>query len=161
MDGCYVIKSNIIESENLTDKQIHDRYKDLKYVEWSFRTIKTTLLENRPIYCRLEEATKAVCFISMLAYKVIRKIVNLLDGHDDELSNIMIDTNPGITKNQKLTIDDLISELDMIQETIVEIEEIKIPAIQSIRSEGSQERPGAPKKRPGAPLLFFCLKAAA
>ncbi|MBF0592798.1 MAG: hypothetical protein HQL02_11995 [Nitrospirae bacterium] len=42
----------------------------------------------------------------------------------------MIDTNPGITKNQKLTIDDLISELDMIQETIVEIEEIKIPAIQ-------------------------------
>ncbi|WP_040336295.1 hypothetical protein, partial [Candidatus Magnetobacterium casense] len=71
------------------------------------------------------------CFISMLAYKVIRNIVTHLDGHDDELSNIMRETNLGISKNQSLTIDDIISELDMIQEIMVEIEEIKIPAIQT------------------------------
>jgi transposase len=65
-DGCYVIKTNITDKQKISAKQIHERYKDLSNVEWAVRTMKTTLLETRPIYHRLETRTKAVCFISML-----------------------------------------------------------------------------------------------
>jgi transposase len=67
LDGCYVIKSDIA-LEDATAATIHARYKDLKEVEWAFRTMKTTLIEMRGIYVRKEQRTRAHVFIIMLAY---------------------------------------------------------------------------------------------
>ena len=69
LDGCYVIKTNLFD---LSAKIIHERYKDLTFVEHGFRTIKTAHLETRPYYVRKEKRTKAHVFIVMLAYKLIR-----------------------------------------------------------------------------------------
>jgi len=130
LDGCYVIKTNITDSDRMTAQQVHDRYKDLAMVEWAFRNIKTTLLENRPIYHRLEERTRAVCFISMLAYKVARNIIGKLSGSIDELLKLMF-KKISDADNQVLPLDDILRELDMIQETTLEAEKVKVPLILS------------------------------
>lgn len=73
LDGCYAIKSNLPQDK--ADKQtIHARYKDLSQVEWAFRTSKTTFLELRPIFLRLEDRTRAHAFVVMLAYKIVRRL---------------------------------------------------------------------------------------
>ena len=48
LDGCYVIRSNA-PREHQSTKEVLDRYKDLKYVEQAFRTMKTTDIQTRPI----------------------------------------------------------------------------------------------------------------
>jgi len=69
LDGCYVLKSDVaLEGANAAT--IHARYKDLKEVEWAFRTMKTTLIEMRGIYVRKEGRTRAHVFIIMLAYLI-------------------------------------------------------------------------------------------
>ncbi len=97
-------------------------------VEWAFRSVKTTLLENRPIYHRPEERTRAVCFISMLAYKVARNIIETLSGSIDKLLKLMF-KKASDAKNQVLPLDDILRELDMIQETTLETGKVKIPII--------------------------------
>ncbi len=69
LDGCYVIKTDTYSDSK---ESVHDRYKDLKYVELAFRTCKTTHLELRPIYVRKESRTDGHVFVVMLAYKLIR-----------------------------------------------------------------------------------------
>lgn len=67
LDGCSVITSDVPVGE-ASAATIHARYKDLKEVEWAFRTMKTTLIEMRGIYVRKELRTRAHVFIIMLAY---------------------------------------------------------------------------------------------
>ncbi len=69
LDGCYVIKSDVPVDE-ASAATIHARYKDLKHVEWAFRTMKTTLIEMRGIYVRKELRTRAHVFIVLLAYLI-------------------------------------------------------------------------------------------
>jgi transposase len=70
LDGCYVIKTDL--PKEIIDKQtVHDRYKDLAFVEKAFRVHKSEL-EIRPVYLRKKERTIAHIFISMLAYKIER-----------------------------------------------------------------------------------------
>ena len=73
LDGCYVIVTDI-NSETVSADKIHDRYKDLAEVEWAFRTMKTALLEVRPIWVRKENRTRAHVFIVMLAYMIAREL---------------------------------------------------------------------------------------
>ncbi len=56
----------------------HDRYKGLADVEFTFRTMKTTLEEIRPIYVRKEENTRGHVFVVMLAYMIIKYITDAL-----------------------------------------------------------------------------------
>jgi hypothetical protein len=70
LDGCYVIKSDL---PDVAAQTIHDRYKDLAYVEWAFRTCKSDL-ELRPIFVRSEESTYGHVVVVMLAYMIIRAI---------------------------------------------------------------------------------------
>lgn len=72
-DGCYAIKTNLIDNEITTD-QLHNRYKDLSKVEQAFRTEKTVFLKVRPLYLRKEVRTRAHLFIVMMAYKVYQYI---------------------------------------------------------------------------------------
>jgi transposase len=81
LDGCYVLKTDLPESE--ADKEVvHRRYKDLAKVEKGFRTIKTGLLEVRPIWLRRGNRTRAHVFICMLAYSIARKIEEVLDDNE-------------------------------------------------------------------------------
>ena len=67
LDGCYVIKSNV--PRDAVQKEIlHERYKDLAFVESAFRDMKTTELEVRPVHVRKASRTRGHVFIVMLSY---------------------------------------------------------------------------------------------
>jgi transposase len=70
LDGCYVLKTNLKKSKNLSKEVIHERYKALSEVEWAFRTQKTGYLEVRPIFVRKETRTRGHLLITMLSYKL-------------------------------------------------------------------------------------------
>lgn len=73
LDGCYVIETDV-SKERMTAQEVHDRYKDLQRVEKDFRTMKTGLLEVRPIFLRKGNRTRGHVFISMLSLKLAREM---------------------------------------------------------------------------------------
>lgn len=73
LDGCYVIETDV-ESTLMDTQTVHDRFLDLQSVERDFRTLKTTLLEIRPIFLRKETRTRAHVFVAMLALKIVREM---------------------------------------------------------------------------------------
>lgn len=73
LDGCYVVESDL-KAEQAQAQTIHDRYKDLKFVERDFRTLKTGHLEFRPWFVCTEDNTHAHALTSMLALKVRRHL---------------------------------------------------------------------------------------
>jgi hypothetical protein len=71
--GCYVIESDVPAS--LLDAQgVHDSYKGLTQVEQDFRTLKSNLLEIRPIFVRKDTRTRGHVFSCMLALKIAREM---------------------------------------------------------------------------------------
>ena len=79
LDGCYVIKSDV--SREIARKEtIHERYKDLAFVEQDFRDMKTACLEVRPVYVRKETRTRGHVFVTMLALLLKRHMQRLLDA---------------------------------------------------------------------------------
>lgn len=73
LDGCYVIKTDVAESVARAET-IHERYKDLTWIEEAFRTIKNGHLKVQPTYVRTEESTRGYVFVMMLAYLVEREL---------------------------------------------------------------------------------------
>ncbi|MFH1259650.1 MAG: IS1634 family transposase [Elusimicrobiota bacterium] len=73
LDGCYVIKTDLTKGQ-VSDEVVHQRYKDLAMVELGFRTMKTGLLETRPIYVQKEKRTRGHVFVVMLAYCLIQEL---------------------------------------------------------------------------------------
>ncbi|MBD3266942.1 IS1634 family transposase [bacterium] len=70
LDGCYVIRSNV-QAEHQTKEELRDRYKDLKYVEQAFRTMKTTEIHVRPIRHFHEPQVRGHIFACFLAYRIL------------------------------------------------------------------------------------------
>ena len=60
--------------ESATTQTVHDRYMDLTKVERDFRTLKTGLLEIRPVFLRKANRTRGHALVSMLALKVAREL---------------------------------------------------------------------------------------
>jgi len=73
LDGCYVIESDLPKAAADT-QQVHDRYLDLTQVERDFRTLKTGLLELRPIFLRKEGRTRGHALVCLLALKLAREL---------------------------------------------------------------------------------------
>lgn len=73
LDGCYVIESDL-PKEVASTQQVHDRYLDLTQVERDFRTLKTGLLELRPIFLRKEGRTRGHAVVCLLALKLAREL---------------------------------------------------------------------------------------
>jgi len=71
LDGCYVIKSDIAK-DAATAREIHDRYKDLAFVEQAFRTCKSDLLKMRPVFVRRERHTRGHALVVMFGYALVR-----------------------------------------------------------------------------------------
>jgi hypothetical protein len=73
LDGCYVLESDL-PAGMATTQQVHDRYISLTGVERDFRTLKTGLLEIRPIFLRKEGRTRGHALVSLLALKLAREL---------------------------------------------------------------------------------------
>ncbi len=73
LDGCYVVVSDLPAA--VADTQaVHDRYLDLTRVERDFRTLKTGLLEIRPVFLRKADRTRGHALVSLLALKLARAL---------------------------------------------------------------------------------------
>jgi transposase len=72
-DGCYIWTTDW-EEEHLSDREVYDQYKNLKYIEDDFRTFKTTFLQIRPIFVRSEESTRGHLVVIMLAHMIVREL---------------------------------------------------------------------------------------
>jgi transposase len=81
LDGCYVIRSNAATWRETTE-ELRNHYKDLKYVEQAFRTMKTADIQTRPIRHFNEPNVRGHIFACFLAYRVIwelrRRLSSLL-----------------------------------------------------------------------------------
>ena len=66
LDGFYVLRTPI-PADELDAPAVVTAYKNLKYVERDFRSIKSDDLDLRPVFHRLEERVKAHVLICMLA----------------------------------------------------------------------------------------------
>jgi transposase len=90
LDGCYVIRSNV-QSNQLSPAQLQQQYKDLKYVEQVFRTMKTTDIEVRPIRVWTEQHVRGYIFGCFLAYRVIwetrQRLAPVLERHEKNHTN--------------------------------------------------------------------------
>jgi transposase len=99
LDGFYVIRTNVpLEQRNALDLVRDD--KRLADVEKGFRTIKTTLLEIRPIHHRLEKHVRAHFFICMLSYYVVchlRKVRASYSFSDENLDETRTNRHPVLT----------------------------------------------------------------
>jgi hypothetical protein len=73
LDGCYVVESDLPVAV-ASAQQVHDRYVDLTRVERDFRTLKTGLLEIRPVFLRKAERTRGHALVSLLALKLARAL---------------------------------------------------------------------------------------
>lgn len=73
LDGCYIWTTDLTDKE-ASDREIFERYKDLKYIEDDFRTFKTNFLEVRPIFVRSEESTRGHLVVVMLAHMILREL---------------------------------------------------------------------------------------
>ena len=73
LDGCYVVKSDV--SKDDADAQtLHDRYCDLEVVERTFRTMKMTHLEMRPVFVKKKASTEGHAFVVMLSLLLQREL---------------------------------------------------------------------------------------
>ena len=73
LDGCYVVESDL-PVEVATTQQVHDRYVSLTAVERDFRTLKTGLLQIRPVFLCKEARTRGHALVSLLALKLAREL---------------------------------------------------------------------------------------
>lgn len=71
--GCYVITTDV-GKESLNTRQVHDSYMSLQKVERDFRTLKTGLLDVRPVFVRKQSRTRGHVFCCMLALKLAREM---------------------------------------------------------------------------------------
>src|SRR5208282_70988 len=71
--GCYVVTTDVASSA-MSAQQVHDSYLSLQKVERDFRTLKTGLLEVRPVWVRKESRTRGHVFCCLLALKVSREM---------------------------------------------------------------------------------------
>lgn len=71
--GCYVIVTDVAAA-GMSAQQVHESYMALEGVERDFRSMKTGLLEVRPIFVQKASRTRGHVFCCMLALKLAREM---------------------------------------------------------------------------------------
>jgi transposase len=71
--GCYVIVTDV-SKDQLATQAVHDSYVALQKVERDFRTMKTGMLEVRPVFVRKDSRTRGHVLCCMLALKLYREL---------------------------------------------------------------------------------------
>lgn len=77
--GCYVVTTDVPQQQ-MSGQAVHDSYVGLQKVERDFRTLKTGLLEVRPVFVRKESRTRGHVFSCLLALKISREIQRRLQA---------------------------------------------------------------------------------
>ena len=72
LDGCYALETDV-PAAVMDASTVDARYRDLQAVERDFRTLKTSLLQVRPIFLRKATRTRGHVFVAMLALKIVRE----------------------------------------------------------------------------------------
>jgi len=70
--GCYVVVTDVVK-EALAAQAVHDSYVALQKVERDFRTMKTGMLQVRPVFVRKDSRTRGHVLCCMLALKLYRE----------------------------------------------------------------------------------------
>lgn len=109
LDGCYVIKTDLSQ-ERMKAEEVHSAYKGLSEVEWAFRTMKTGLLEIRPLYHRKANRTRACAFVAMLAYAITQSLWKK-------------------TSHLGRPLDAIVSSLDQIQTQEIKVQDLWVPVL--------------------------------
>jgi transposase len=138
LDGCYIIRAELNNKEQINANEIVTSYKNLTQVEQAFRNLKTVQLEMRPVYHKKDERIKAHIFLCMLSYYVqwgMMKKLKPLFENDQKGKNRrwtfenVINTLMQITKN-KITANGIeyfqLSELTDEQKIIYDLLGVKI-----------------------------------
>lgn len=107
-DWKYVFETTV-KKEVLNKEEVRNTYKKLQKIEHSFRDMKTSRLNIRPIFHRKADTTRSHILIWMFAYAVINEI---------ECGTIPWLRDLRKTKN-KLSVNDVIEELKMIKLNIL------------------------------------------
>ena len=136
LDGCYVLKSDL-SAVRATKETIHDRYKDLSFVESAFRSSKTVNLELRPIHVRLATRTRGHVFVVMMAYRIIHELaarwqhldVTVAEGIA-ELSTLCANE---VSFNGKEKCNQIPAPRDSVK-NLIEATNIKLPSVLPSRS---------------------------
>jgi len=98
LDGCYVIKTNLTK-EKANAQIVHDRYKDLAFVETAFRTCKSNL-DLRPIFVRSEMSTYGHVIVVMLSYMIMKEL-------NDKWKELYLTVEEGIKSLSTLTLQEI------------------------------------------------------
>jgi transposase len=77
--GCYVVTTDVLKAD-LSAEEVHASYRSLQKVERDFRTLKTGLLEVRPVFVRKESRTRGHVFSCLLALKLSRELERRLQA---------------------------------------------------------------------------------
>lgn len=110
LDGCYIVRTDVPEDAMNTGEVVAG-YKALGGVERAFRSIKTALLEMRPIYHKKDDRIKAHVFMCMLAYYLQWHLVDRLRPLFEE---------DGEGKERRWTVENVIERLASIRSNRVE-----------------------------------------
>lgn len=105
LDGCYVVWTDV-RPEQMEATKVVESYKKLQQVEMAIRTLKTVLLEVRPVFHKTDDRIRAHVFLCMLADHVqwhMKKRLQPLFDHD------------GIGKERQWTFISVIHRLQCIR----------------------------------------------
>ena len=105
LDGCYIVRTDVPEEAMSTDEVVAG-YKALGGVERAFRSLKTALLEMRPIFHKKDERIKAHVFMCMLGYYLQWHLVDRLRPLFEE---------DGLGKDRRWTVENVIERLAAIR----------------------------------------------
>lgn len=118
-DGCYVICTDVSE-EQMKTEEVVAAYKSLSRVEQAFRTLKTVLLELRPIFHKTDDRIRSHVFLCVLAYYVewhmLRRLEPLFEGN-------------GKGKNREWTVRSVIERLKGIRKQRVKVGELEFDQV--------------------------------
>ena len=128
LDGKYVIESTV-SKENMTTKEVREKYKELQNVEHAFRDMKTDKLNIRPIFHVNEAQTRGHVFVCMFSYAIVKELETViypwLKTYNKE-------------NNSKLSYDDITDELNNIKVSELEIgysmKKVLVPELNEIQN---------------------------
>lgn len=128
LDGCYIIRTDV-SAECMGQEEVVAGYKALGNVERAFRNLKTTQLEIRPVYHKLDDRIKAHAFLCVLAYYVQWHLVERVRP---------IFEADGTGEDRRWTVQHIIERLAAIRSNRVGVGGVKFDQITEYDSEQKQ-----------------------
>lgn len=128
LDGCYIIRTDV-PKETMSSGEVVAGYKALGGVERAFRSLKTGLLEMRPIFHKKDERIKAHVFMCMLAYYLQWHLVDRLRPLFEQ---------DGTGKNRHWSVENVIERLASIRSNRVSVNGVQFDQVTEADEEQSE-----------------------